>query len=410
MNVFNKLYILIGKLFGKKQEIDSYNKLFSEIEIGDIIWGKRYFREEDEKNIPVGHREGPYIVLYKYDNKLVCSYGTGTYRERFSCVCFDNNDYKLYKETYFYLDDLNVLDDFSIIKKIDKLSERDRSSLLKKIKIEEKNYFNYDGNLRKFSLPLQSGDIVCSNNKNFIIIDVLDNKLLVIPFGNECIPNVFKLDMFEGLDYSKVSYLDVNDEIEFLKVIDNNVFLYILKKYKEYVYILNNKNITQRGSIILKNNRCYYIYGEEGQYWLAFEIIKDMGSNLEKINVKDNIVYTDFSDVRIDKKDNFNTIDLCMAREIKDIKNIRKNYKKSQLEVTNISSDIKNNELDKIEIGDNVSAEKYNNLEFLVLDIVGNIVVCINRTELSTSHPHKVYFDKSELQVIKKAKKKVKNR
>jgi len=423
MKVFNSLYNFIRNLFNKNkfinneviikdEVVDSYSKLYSEIEVGDIIWGKRYFKEKDKKKIIKGHREGPFIIVHKFDNKLICIQGTGVDLDENIYDYFYLNDdgYNLSKETYFYLDNLKVLDDFSFIKKMDKLRDEDKNNLFRKLKIIGKNYFNIDNKYYKFKLPLQCGDIVCSDNKNFIIIDILDNKLFVVPFNNGRVTGTLKLQMFESLDYSKVCCLENDEKVEFVNIIDSNRLLYILKKYQEYVENNKNKCITQRGSIISKNNRYYYVYGEEGQYWLVFEFFKNNKSNLERIKVKDNIVYTNFKDIKIDKKDNFDTIDLCMKDEINKIKSTRKSYRKKCEEVNIYNNVSLQSQFSKIGVGDIVKSKKYNNVEFFVSDIIGNMVVCINSVELGLVRPQKVYFNKTELSVVKKVKKRQKNR
>ena len=41
-----------------------FNKLFF-LDVGDIIWAKRYQNEKEKEKIMEGHQEGPYVVIKK---------------------------------------------------------------------------------------------------------------------------------------------------------------------------------------------------------------------------------------------------------------------------------------------------------------------------------------------------------
>lgn len=50
-----------------------------------------------------------------------------------------------------------------------------------------------------------------------------------------------------------------------------------------------NLNKTQRASIIYKDNKYYYIYGEEGQIFLGFEIFRLYANNWHILNINHTI-------------------------------------------------------------------------------------------------------------------------
>ena len=67
---------VLEPLSNEEQIIDNIKDIYEQISVGDIIWAKRYNNEEEKELIPEGHREGPFIVLAKQDEKLFCAQGT----------------------------------------------------------------------------------------------------------------------------------------------------------------------------------------------------------------------------------------------------------------------------------------------------------------------------------------------
>ena len=60
---------IIANIFKKNKK--TYHKK-------DIVWAKRYSSDIEEESIPLGHREGPYIIINKKRGKYYTLSCTGT--------------------------------------------------------------------------------------------------------------------------------------------------------------------------------------------------------------------------------------------------------------------------------------------------------------------------------------------
>lgn len=343
---------------------------------------------------------------------------------------------------------------------------------------------NYSGSYKKIKV----GDIISLNEQCFLLLDILDESFLCIPLDN-------KIDNLSNLNYSRVVSIKNTEKVKHVNNISNNCLKFILKKYKEYITKCTNEISVQRGNVILKDNKYYYVYGEEGQNWLVFEIRKVSSYNLEPLKIGYNTYYTDYSDFVISKKDNYTIIWNSDNYEKNRIKSSRKYYKEKQkinnypvnlasgdiveqlncknqryiivkvhkktyeclgiedlkkavyntilvdktdvklsddtsingikwLEehqdfslqdavTTNIINDIlnvqkeyiQNNNIisndDKIiQIGDKVCKNNFIQQTFVVIDIIGNMVVCVGASETHIKNPSKYYFNKNELSIV----------
>ena len=243
-----------------EEENKELNKInLKNIKFGDIIFAKRYTCEQEKLKIPEGHREGPYIVILNNKNKLICIKGAGTYPhdeylDRYFHLSF--RKYSLYKDTYFYLKTFRIVDETNFIKKIDKLNEQDKIDLKNKIKNIHSSEYNLNEEKVYINFLFNSGDIVLCDNKNYLIIDAANNNIIAILLEKTDLNQEVKFEKFTTLDYSKVVNLK-NKSIKYINTVNNNILLYVLKKYKEYIENRKNSKNTQRGSIILRQNRLY---------------------------------------------------------------------------------------------------------------------------------------------------------
>ena len=236
-----KLFLFIIKkiknIFVKNN--NNYSKLYNEIKVGDIIWAKRYNNNKEKKNIRKGHLEGPFIVLKKENNNLICSYGSGVipknrYRDKYFLL--KNDFYKLPKDTFFRVYTINTINEFSLIEIIDSLIENDKNDLFKRIKYQRIEFKDECGKISELNLPLQPGDIITYNNFNFIVIDIKNNKLLLLPLFIEIDKTIrIKDELLNNLDCSNLFAMDYNEDFKYLNTLSNDQYLKILKKYKLYI-------------------------------------------------------------------------------------------------------------------------------------------------------------------------------
>lgn len=374
-----------------KEDLEAMEEdLLSKIQEYNIIIAKRYKDETEKLLIPEGHREGPYIVVDRCDEGLICSKGTSVDQsERLDLyIKLDNLKYNLFKETYFKCADFEIINNYSFIGKIDELKKEDIEKLLKLIKKIGKDYFrNGEHQYEKLILPFQVGDII-NNVNNYLVIDIKDEKLYCIKIKKSTyyLKNNFEYKDHIYLDYSNIFIFDMSDEIECINTIDNKLLNGILKKQKEYLEKEKNQTIAQRGSVIKKENQYYYIYGEEGQDWLVMEIFTNMNSCNGKILLGDTIYYTSYNDIKINKKDSFVVCFMANKYEIDKIKSQRKSYNKQ----------LKNNQRKDFKIGNIIECKRIKNKKFIIIGVCPNSYKCLSIKKLEKAEYQEIYIKKEE--------------
>ncbi|MDO4963451.1 MAG: hypothetical protein Q4E75_05115 [bacterium] len=394
-NILNKLIEFFKtKIFRKskrktqKDEPKIIKRKIDSVQIGDIIWAKRYSNSREKAKIPEGHLEGPFIVIDKSKDKLMCLQGSSVEPdskvEEFKYF-ISNRKHSLLKNTYFTCDKIKFVDDDSFISILSYLEKGELEELTKKIKT-----LNNDYNIKnKARLKFQIGDILKIDDNIYLILDLNEEKI-------ECV----KLDQkFEDLsnhtpvnlskvDYSKKYTFPANQKAHFIAALPNDLIKYTLRLLKEYIESLKTKDIPKRGSIILFENCKYYVYGEESDNLLTIKLIDN---GVAKFRINGEVYFTNFDEFIINRKDNI--IKICDAKddEIEYIKNLKKSYKKSQ---------DKNSNNNTIKVGSIV--ENYYGDAFIVVEIHPKTYECFNINDLLDNIYNPLLISKKNLKLSKK--------
>ncbi len=388
MNLIVNFIKKILKLKSKEK-----NKLnIKTLKVGDIIWAKRYTNEEDKNLIEKGHQIGPFIVLKTTDEDVLCSVGTSTIpKEEYNNIYININNDNLYKTTYFRLKDFVSIDDNTFIRKIASITDSELNKLLSKIK-----YVNKKSIVEDLNFQLQVGDIIDYKNIYYIILDKEDNNIFCLPIKKRY--NKGSVDSFKNVNFSSIIKLNTSN-ISYVDTISDMVLINLLKGQNQYLTNLNNKTITQRGSVVNYDDKYYYIYGENGSNWLLFKIFKDKQKGFDSIVINNNVFYTIYEDVIISKKNIESALMLAYDDQIENIKQKRKSYKKAHENITDNSN---NNSYRLFHYKDII---KIDNEEYYVLDFIGkDILKCVNKRDLNKKLSNALYLKVSEIlpeQVIK---------
>ena len=354
----------------EKEKQTRINVLLENVQIGDIIWTKRYKTEDDKKNIPLGHDEGPALVLGKCRHGLICSGGMGTIPRNMGLFYkFNPNDYqRLSKDTYFSIFKFDIIDDIRYIKTIGSAKKTDFEKMLLKIKRNKTVYCYFNDERYLIDLFLQCSDIISYDNNKYIVLDILDDKILCLPFDYR--GQVIKSRDLEKIDFSKITYLAQNIDYQIIDTINETLYKSILIKYRKYLDYLEKIKIPQRGSVIVKNHIIYYIYGEMGENWLVFDISEEEWEHFDEIIIGKKKFYTNYEGIVIDKKDKFDIIGLATEEEINQIKNGKKGYKhKNKSKKTSTKKN-------KIYVGNIIEHRYYKGQRFIIIDKLDNDCYC----------------------------------
>lgn len=305
------------------------NKLYF-LNVGDIVLCKRYDNDYEKENIPIGHREGPYIIINKTLTKTYGIYCTSTLNE----LRFDNEyieikeNYDLNKKTYINTNKIVVLNKDKYLKKLSELSNEQLNYIKKVLYVE---------NYKRFKFKFDVGDIVIKNNNHlYYIYDVDDNNYYLFSIDktknskNPVLINNIKYSFnFEGSS-------KINKKTK-LKLIDtSNINDIILGKRDKYFKNKLLKDVVKRGDLVKYNNKLYYIYGEEKTDWLVYLVYEKKSKYQIKINNK--IYYTDFISDNICMNKKLDILRSSKEDEMTYIRDLRKKNKlKIRKELKNIS-------------------------------------------------------------------------
>ena len=332
-NILLKIKQLIKKLLKKdiqpsipktnnKKQVD----LFPGVSIGSIIKAKRDQSKTAANKIKEGHDKGPFIVIAKYDNRLVCSYGTSVNDNEQCNYKIEKIYYNLTKDTYFNTHHLELIKKDRFLEVIDHLDEYDLDKLLKTIKINKGDYYlvkNTVMGVKIKNFELGIGDVYFTGFQYLLVFDIVDNKLKCLEFKGS-------YKSLDNLDYSKVYTNKKASNLQILKSYDKKYIDLVKSKLNIYK---NHKKIQtplKRGSIVTKNNFYYYIYGEEGQDFLLYQLFMEKQPFYDIIKIDNDIFYTDYSNnKRIAKKDtSYRLFKQLNEVQMNEIKHNKKSYSK----------------------------------------------------------------------------------
>lgn len=246
-------------------------------------------------------------------------------------------------------------------------------------------------------MDLNVGNIISQRGINYLIIDKGGLDLLCIPLYKVNVKSPLKFSDFKKIDFDNAKIINSREPLRYINKATDNIILYSLKKYKEYLKTLDEKDKTQRGSIIYKNNRYYYIYSEEGQEWITFEISYTRKPTYYKISISDVIFYTNFADTRINKKDNFKTIALCTQTDIDNISEYRKNCRRQEAIEAEAN---KRKDMYKFEVGDIIFDKRNSNYKrYIIIKSCPNTYECIEINDIKKANFESVLIKKKDVKL-----------
>jgi len=305
---------------------------YDNISVGNIIWAKRGKRSNEL--IPEGHEEGPFVVVGKTNEGLVCSPGSSVIRDDYNMDNYyhlDFNEYSLDKPTNFRLKNLELIDDSRYLYKLDQLNDFDYEMFLRNIKSKNCNYYYEKGVRKTFNVKIEIGDIILFDDKHYIVLEMQDNNYTCVRCNNTRLH--LNVSDVKYLNYLELKNINMDDNVVYMSTLDNNLLKYVLKREQEYLQNYQNEQIIQRGSVVVLNHDLKYVYGEDGPNWLLFDIYKNLKYSSDNpyfdvITIRNKQYYTKYLTSVIDKNEEMTPISLAFEEEIDDIKKLKKTYKK----------------------------------------------------------------------------------
>lgn len=143
--------------------------IFNSLSFGDWILAKRL---PDTREIEKGHRNGPFLVIGRKDERLICLYTTSK-ENKTNLIKVSKNDYNLNKETYI-TSSIKLISIDEFLYSIYYLNEKEKKDLIKFLYINglENNSFLEEP-------KLENGDIIQLKQQHLIVGETSDNYVTI---------------------------------------------------------------------------------------------------------------------------------------------------------------------------------------------------------------------------------------
>ncbi len=322
----------IKTLAKSKNEYRKDNKPnISELKAGDVIWAKRYSKEEIKSNTKLEHSEGPFIVIYMDKFNIYCLSCTSQISKRVTIMKLqaDNYPHCFYKDTYVIAQNDIEMTNYKFLRKIGTLSKEDFNILKKRLYLfmssdSNAKRFNFNRDSLKFYLDI--GDIVKKGNNLYLICSIANGQVKAYLMRNY---NKYYADIsINGISYSVVYDKKV--------ILDSKQKYNLLSIYPSYSKeILKRKTIgittAQYGSLLNIDNELYLVYGVFDDFWKAYKIytsIISKNTQLYNITIDNKQYKTSFKTFLIPKYDEYDNIAYASKFDINECQ-----YKLNNLDV-----------------------------------------------------------------------------
>lgn len=320
---FLKVFLMIKKFINSRK-----NKKY---DIKDIVWAKRYKTKDEEKNIPKGHRNGPYIIISKKGKKLYAVSCSSKNNNAFMKYKINSDKYNFDRDSYAYLGKIEKIDKRRIIKKIDVIGDSDYDRLYKTLYVM-KNKYNIINEMGEFNTIFYCdvGDILHYYHQIFYIYDK-DNMYLygyVVHKKKDLKNTVYINSDKYSIDIQAKRKIPINDKYRIIDIARDNDFKNIDKYFIKQMKIIQEKRILNRGKLIKYKKQYYYIYGQYIDQLLLYKIYlaTDDVVGKKKIIINGGVYYTLFEEEKISKYAKAKIIRGATKEEMRDISKAKKEY------------------------------------------------------------------------------------
>ena len=380
-----------------KKVIEVKDNDLSFLNVGDIIWAKRYKNDEEKSRIKMGHQESPYVVIKKSKGKV------------YALQCTSNPHWEIqWKMAYYPLGKLNYqmkknsfincmvvyeLKEIQFVEIIGHLNNVDLNQLKKQLYIFRNSDFKVKPDIEKKYLDFKIGigDVILYNGNKYYIDSIKGRSYEVYRLKKHpkvsdrlLIGNTYYSFIFRNLERIKInSKYDLVDTF-------NTGEIEIINKYKEKSLKLFEKRIPNSlrvGSLIDYKNRMFYVYEKLDDCVNCYEIYSNevFEEGMADILVKGGIYKTFFATVTIpiDKlDDNGYKIRRCAwEEEIEYNKNIFSLPKKKRVYARRRLASIKEKNIDDL-VPMVILKDLNNGNYYLIIDRNDNVIELVNINDI----------------------------
>ena len=380
-----------------KKVIEVKDNDLSFLNVGDIIWAKRYKNDEEKSRIKMGHQESPYVIIKKSKGKV------------YALQCTSNPHWEIqWKMAYYPLGKLNYemkknsfincmvvyeLKEIQFVEMIGHLNDVDLNQLKKQLYILKNSDFKVKPDIEEKYLDFKIGigDVILYNGNKYYIDSIKGRSYEVYRLKKHpkvsdrlLIGNTYYSFIFRNIEKIKIrSKYDLVDTF-------NTGEIEIINKYKEKNLKLLEKrmpNSLRVGSLIDYKNRMFYVYEKSDDCVNCYEIYSNevFEEGMADILVKGGIYKTFFATVTIPIEkldDNGYKIRRCASsEEIEYNKNIFSLPKKKRVYARRRLANIKEKDIDDF-VSMVILKDLNNGNYYLIIDRNDNVIELVNINDI----------------------------
>lgn len=382
-----------------KRIIEVKDNDLSFLNVGDIIWAKRYQNDEEKNKIKKGHQDSPYVVIKKSKGKVYALQCTsnphGENKWKMAYYPLGKLNYKMKKNSFINCMVVYELKEIQFVEMIGHLNDVDLNQLKKQLYIFKNSDFKVKPDIEKKYLDFKIGigDVILYNGDRYYIDSIKGRSYKVYRLRKHSkvsdrllIGNKYYSFIFRNIEKIKIrSKYDLVDTF-------NTGEIEIINKYKEKcLKLLDNKipNSLRIGSLIDYKNRMFYVYEKLDNCVNCYETYSNavFEEGMADILVKGGIYKTFFATVTIpiEKLDsNGYKIRRCASsEEIEYNKNIFSLPKKKRVNVRKMLANANIKERDIDDFVPMVILKDLNNGNYyLIIDRDGNVIELVNINDI----------------------------
>ena len=316
---------IIANIFKKNK--NTYHKK-------DIVWAKRYSSDIEEESIPLGHREGPYIIISKKRGKYYTLSCTGTTTNIFNKYMLNKDKYSLNKDSYVYLSKVPILTSDRIIRKIDILDNSDMNRIIKRLIVLNNKHKNKEISkiLKRYKFYYDIGDIIKYDNKTFYVYDLDEYNL----YTHQVYYSIKSKHIFiiNGTSYAfnfeNTKVISLKKRIRLVDIVKVDSQSFINNYKNRFLRELKEKHSVGKGKLISIDNDYYYVYNITEKYIHTYRVYLDKDKSNHKIKISNKDYYTNFIPTKLSIDVTSKVVSIATLKEIKKIQN-KKKYIKGKL-------------------------------------------------------------------------------
>lgn len=299
-----------------KKIIEVKNDDLSFLNVGDIIWAKRYKNDEEKNKLGIGHQESPFVIIKKNRKKVYGLQCTSNPHQEVSWKMLyyplGRLNYEMPKNCYISCLKEYELKEIQFVETIGHLSEYDLNQLKKQLYILINSQFKYKPAIEKKYLDYKIGvgDIILQNENKYYIYSI-DNRYFYtyqLKKYKKKNMNIMINNTYYSFIFDKPEKISIKSKYILVDTF-NTGEIEIINKYKkkvlqEYSFKKENSKSLRIGAIIDYKDNMYYVYDEKDEEVFIYQIYPNgfPDSKMANIEVKGGTYKTYFSTKTITKE------------------------------------------------------------------------------------------------------------